>query len=611
MFRIPKALLPAFCVLALSSCGKKGDGKAEASLKSETEDKKAVELFEASFQNRVDRDPNFQAYLGIKKDQDKWTDISAAFAKENHAIRLEDQKKANAIDRTKLSEDNALSLDLFLLETETAIKGNDFRLYSYPVNQMHGLQAEAPALLINMHRIADVADAKAYIARLNAVPNMVDQLIEGLKEREAAGIMPPKFVHDHVIRDCKNIITGKPFDKSSKESTLRTDFAEKINKAEAIAQAEKEALIKEADKALVESFKPAYEKLAAFVTEQKSRANTDDGVWKFPEGEKFYQYALEKITTTKLTAEEIHNIGLKEVERIHGEMTAIKDKVGFKGTLQEFFAFMRTDKQFYFADTKEGRAEYLQKATAIIDNMKGRLDELFLTKPKASLVTKKVEAFREKSAGKAFYEAPALDGSRPGTYYANLYRMEEMPSYQMEALAYHEGIPGHHMQISIAQELTGVPQFRKFGRYTAYIEGWALYTEFIPKEMGLYADPYSDFGRLAMELWRACRLVVDTGIHSKKWTREQGIAFYKENTPNAEGDCVKMVERHIVMPAQATAYKIGMLKIIELRKKAKTALGDKFDVREFHDVVLTKGPLPLNILEKQVDSWVASKKAKV
>ena len=239
--------------------------------------------------------------------------------------------------------------------------------------------------------------------------------------------------------------------------------------------------------------------------------------------------------------------------------------------------------------------------------MKSRLDSLFLTKPKADMIVKQVEAFREKSAGKAFYQQPAPDGSRPGIYYANLYDMEAMPTYQMAALAYHEGIPGHHMQIAIKQELEGIPMFRKFGGYTAYTEGWGLYSELIPKEIGLYEDPYSDFGRLAMELWRACRLVVDTGIHSQKWTRQQGIDYYVTNTPNAVSDAVKMVERHIVMPSQATAYKIGMLKILELREKAKTALGDKFDIREFHDVILKNGPVPLNVLEGFVDSYVASK----
>ena len=268
---------------------------------------------------------------------------------------------------------------------------------------------------------------------------------------------------------------------------------------------------------------------------------------------------------------------------------------------------MRDDKQFYKPETDEGREEYLQENRDVIENMKTRLPELFLTLPKADLTVKRVETFREKSAGKAFYNRPAPDGSRPGIYYVNLYKMSEMPTYQMEALAYHEGIPGHHMQLAISQELEGLPKFRKFGGYTAHTEGWGLYSEYLPKEIGLYSDPYSDFGRLAMEIWRACRLVVDTGIHSKKWTREQGIEFYGKNTPNPAGDTVKMVERHVVMPSQATAYKIGMLKILELREKSKKTLGDKFDLREFHDVVITNGALPLNILEELVDEWVASK----
>ena len=247
----------------------------------------------------------------------------------------------------------------------------------------------------------------------------------------------------------------------------------------------------------------------------------------------------------------------------------------------------------------------MDKATQIIDDMRGELDKLFMTKPKAEMVVRPVEAFREKSAGKAFYNSPAPDGSRPGIYYANTYDMTQMPKYQMEALAYHEGIPGHHMQLSIAQEMDGLPKFRRFdAHYTAYVEGWGLYSEYIPKEIGYYKDPYSDFGRLAMELWRACRLVVDTGIHAKKWTREKGIQFYKDNTPNPEGDCIKMVDRHIVMPGQATAYKIGMLKILELREKAKTALADKFDIRAFHEVVLSNGALPLDVLEELIDEYI-------
>jgi uncharacterized protein (DUF885 family) len=409
-----------------------------------------------------------------------------------------------------------------------------------------------------------------------------------------------------VIQDSENILVGQPFDNSNKQSTLLEDFMKKVNKLD-IDEKTKSNLEFQANEALLTSVKPAYEGLVSFMKEQKERANTDDGAWKFPDGEAFYNMALKMTTTTDLTADEIHEIGLSEVARIHGEMEAIKNQVGFEGTLQDFFQFMKTDKQFYYTSDQKGKDAYLKEAVHLIDSMKTRLDEIFITKPKADIIVKAVEPFREKSAGKAFYNRPAADGSRPGIYYANLYDMESMPTYQMEALAYHEGIPGHHMQLAIQQELEEVPMFRKFGGYTAYTEGWGLYSEFIPKEMGFYADPYSDFGRLAMELWRACRLVVDTGIHSKKWTREEGIKYYTDNTPNAELDAIKMVERHIVMPGQATAYKIGMLKIVGLRKKAKDALGDKFDIREFHEVVISHGAIPLNVLEDFVDEYISSK----
>jgi len=361
--------------------------------------------------------------------------------------------------------------------------------------------------------------------------------------------------------------------------------------------------------ALINNLKPGYEQLITYLTALEKKADNRDGAWKFPDGEAFYNNALKRTTTTDLTSEQIHDIGLSEVSRIHDEMRVIMTKVNFNGTLNEFFEFMRTDKQFYYPATPEGKQRYIDEAVALIDDMEGRLDSLFLTKPKAALKVKAVEAFREQSAGKAFYQRPAPDGSRPGIYYANLYDMEAMPIYQMAALAYHEGIPGHHMQLAIKQELTGIPMFRKFGGYTAHTEGWGLYSEKIPKEIGLYQDPYSDFGRLAMELWRACRLVVDTGMHTKKWTRDESIEYYTSNTPNAVSDAVKMVERHVVMPSQATAYKIGMNKIIELREHAKVQLGAQFDIREFHDIVLKNGPVPLNVLADLVDAYIVEKKA--
>jgi len=337
-------------------------------------------------------------------------------------------------------------------------------------------------------------------------------------------------------------------------------------------------------------------------------ATTEDGVWKLPDGKAYYETRLEARTTTDMSAEEIHQLGLSETERIHGEMREIMALVGFEGSLQEFFEFMRTDEQFYLPNTPEGRAEYIAGAEEIIAGMEARLTEVFNRFPEADMVVKAVEPFRERSAGKAFYQRPSADGSRPGTYYANLYRMEDMPTYQMEALAFHEGTPGHHMQIAIQQELDDVPSFRRFSGVTAYSEGWGLYSEYFPKEMGFYQDPFSDFGRLAMELWRAARLVVDTGLHDKQWTREEAVQWLLDNTPNPEGDAIKAIDRYIVMPGQATAYKIGMNKILELRARAESELGAAYDIRDFHDVVLANGPVPLSILEENVEAYIAATK---
>ncbi len=575
------------------------------------ESKKVNAFFEKSFEEQLDLSPELQTRLGIKKDYDKLDNDSP----EADAKKLASQKKkliwlTDSVNVEALSKEVLLSYKLFKKKVKNNIADHKYKLYNYPVNQMFGAQSGKPAFLINMHRIDTISDANAYISRLNEFNKYFTQLIKNLEAREAAGIIPPKFVFNKVIEDSENILTGKPFDNADKKSTLLKDFSEKVSNLDIDTKTKSnlEALAKQA---LLTSVKPAYNSLISFIKKQKERANSDHGAWKFPDGKAFYNNALKRTTTTDLTANEIHEIGLSEVARIHKEMNIIRNKVGFKGTLQDFFQFMKTDKQFYYKADKQGKAAYLKKAVNLIDSMETRLDEIFITKPKASIIVKAVESFREKSAGKAFYNRPAADGSRPGIYYANLYDMESMPIYQMEALAYHEGIPGHHMQLAIQQELKDVPLFRKFGGYTAYTEGWGLYSEFIPKEMGFYADPYSDFGRLAMELWRACRLVVDTGIHAKKWTREEGIAYYTENTPNAKLDAIKMVERHIVMPSQATAYKIGMLKILELRAKAKNALGDQFDIRDFHEVVIAQGAIPLHILEEFVNEYIISKQAMV
>jgi uncharacterized protein (DUF885 family) len=572
------------------------------------ESAKANAFFDRVFDREVGRDPVKAALLGIKTGYDQWTDISEEHAQQELEIVKVNLDSLKQFDINALDEQAKISYRLFENDARQKTENFKWHQHDYPVNQMGGTHVDMPTFLINVHLVANKSEAEAYISRLSKVNGMFDQLINNLKLREAKNILPPKFVFPYVLNDCKNVISGQPFEKTSNVNPLMEDITKKVNALTDVDDAGKKELIQKASDALMTSVKPAYEKLMAYWTELEKKSTVDDGAWKLPDGDTFYDAALKQTTTTDLTADQIHEIGLKEVERIHNEMREIMKKVNFKSdNLQEFFDFMRTDKQFYYPGTPEGKEAYRVKAVAIIDNMKKELDKLFLTKPKADCVVKPVEAFREKSAGGAFYEDPAPDGSRPGRYYINLYNMADQATYQMEALAYHEGIPGHHMQIAIAQELKGIPKFRMHGGNTAYVEGWALYSEKVPKEIGFYQDPYSDFGRLAMELFRAARLVVDTGIHRKKWTREKALAYFKENTPNPEGDNKKEIERYIVWPSQATGYKIGMIKILELRENAKTKLGNKFDIREFHDVVLTSGPVPMNILEEMVNTWVSKK----
>ncbi|MGJ8562159.1 MAG: DUF885 domain-containing protein [Alphaproteobacteria bacterium] len=601
-------------VLALTACqqsdapAKDNPAQTEAALEAAQAVNAQLDVwFETKFMENARRYPQVLAGLGIKERTSEWNDPSRAFALEQLERTKSDLAElTSTFDRSALTADRQLSYDLYVRQAENSIEDDEWWGYNYPFNQMFGAQSGIPTFLLNQHRIDNEADAKAYIARINAVQSYLGEIVKNAKESADRGIMPPRFVYDHVLRDVGNVMTGAPFTKIGKDNLILKDFKAKLGNLDLDEDASK-ALIAEANDALFTSFRPAFQALNTELKRQQALSTEDDGAWKLPKGEDFYAWRLNRMTTTDMSAAEIHQLGLDEVARIHGEMRTIMKEVGFEGTLQEFFTYLKTDPKFTYEDSDAGRQAYLDEATRMIDVMKTRLDDVFLKKPVADLEVRRVEDFREKSAGKAFYNRPAADGSRPGYYYANLYKITDMPKYQMEALAYHEGIPGHHMQLAIAQELTGVPQFQKYARVTAYTEGWGLYSEFLPKEMGFYEDPYSDFGRLSMEIWRAARLVVDTGLHDKKWTRQEAIDYLLDNTPNPENDAIKAIERYIVMPGQATAYKIGMIKIQNLREDAKARLGDKFDIREFHDVVLKSGPLPLSILETQVDDWVKSK----
>ena len=564
--------------------------------------------FEQKFMEGVKRSPSSLAALGIKERMDEWDDPSRAGELEELNYTRQDLAELRKnFDFDALDESSQLSYRLYERNAEQAIEGDRFHEYGYPFNQMFGVQSGIPTFMLNRHKIDTQEDAQNYIKRLEGVKEYLGTIVARSNAAMEKGINPPKFVYGHVIRDASNVLKGLPFEEDSDEvNLLLNDFKTKVDKLD-LDDETREQLYTDAATALLTSVGPAYRDMIAALKTQEAKATTDDGVWKLPDADAYYAYRLKRITSTDMTADEIHELGLREMDRIHGEMRDIMKTVGFEGDLQDFFQFIRTDKRFVYPNTEAGKARYLKEATAWIDQMKGELPKVFNTLPKAELEVKAVEAFRERSAGKAFYNRPAPDGSRPGVYYANLYNMDDMPVYQMEALAYHEGVPGHHMQLSISQELQGIPKFRKYGSMTAYTEGWGLYSEFLPKEMGFYKDPYSDFGRLAMEIWRAARLVVDTGLHDKKWTREEAIDYLVTNTPNPEGDCIKAIERYIVMPGQATAYKIGMIKIIDLREAAKAKLGDKFDLAEYHDIVLASGPVPLNILEERVNAWVASK----
>ncbi|MGB3807113.1 MAG: DUF885 domain-containing protein [Erythrobacter sp.] len=552
-------------------------------------------LFDAYDQASLELSPLSKAYRGIRdEDYGRWDDFSDAAERAEYELLQRTAADMRAeFDPTSLPEQDALSYRLFEALAERREGLWPYRDYDYIFDQMRGAQSQLPAFLINIHSVANVDQARDYVSRIEGLGSAMDTLVAGSRERADRGIMPPDWVYPRVISDINNLLDA------GADNAVLEDFASKVDELDIDGEV-RDGLKADAINAWVTSAQPAYRRLLAEMQRQQAIAPTDDGIWRLPDGDDYYAALLRNYTTTDLTADEIHELGLQNVERIHGEMRAIMDEVGYEGDLQDFFEFTRTDDRFYY-DTREG---YLADAQARIDAIEERLPEFFGVLPSDPLTIKPVEAFREQSAGKAFYQRPAPDGSRPGTYYVNLYNLKDMSRNELEALAYHEGLPGHHLQLSIQTQLGDLPAFRRFGGVTAYSEGWGLYSEELPKEMGFYEDPYSDFGRLQMELWRAARLVVDTGLHHKRWSREEAIDYLKQNTPNPEGDIVKAIERYIVYPGQATAYMIGKLKIMELREMARSELGEDFDIHGFHDAILTSGPVPLDIMEENVEAWV-------
>ncbi len=582
-----------------------------------SESERLNEWFAAKYEEQLQSSPIMLTFLGRKEKYDQINDMTEAFEKKQlawQAKTVEDLK--TNFNYNKLSAEAKISYDIWLYQYKQAKAAAKFNNNGYIFTQFNGIQAFAAQFLINFHRVDELSDMQAYVKRIGGISTAIDQLLVRAKENAAAGTRPPKFAYEGVIEQSGNLITGIPFSdaEGAADSPLWMDIQRKIKglvDAEKITAEQAETLKSEAKSQLLNTFLPSYQALISwFESDIENTVSNPTGVSTQNNGQAFYNHMINASTTTELSAEQIHDIGVKEVARITKEMIAIKERVGFEGDLPAFFNFIKTDEQFFYPNTDEGRQGYITDTETYLGFINEQLPKYFGLLPKADLVVKRVEAFREQDGAAQHYNPGTPDGSRPGVYYAHLSDMTAMPKNEMEGVAYHEGNPGHHMQISIAQELTSVPQFRTQANFTAYSEGWGLYAELLAKEMGAYQDDYSDFGRLVNEMWRAVRLVVDTGLHAKGWTEEQAIAYFKEKTPIAEEAIVSEVRRYLVLPGQATAYKIGMLKILELRENAKQTLGDQFDIRGFHDTVLGGGAMPLAILERRVNDWVTIEKAK-
>jgi uncharacterized protein (DUF885 family) len=626
--RFKSFLAGTTCLILTAACSPADDSTAMSAGESraaseqapataeQSETERLYAWFQEQFQTEIALSPTAQTYLGMIDDMDaygRWDDPSEEAFRESlarSAARLRHLREN--VDYDALTEEAQVSVRFAeFIENNTAQQG-EFWDHGYIFTQFFGPHTNLPTVLIGYHRIDNVEHAEAYISRLNELGPVIETYTAQADARARDGVLAPAFAYPIVVTAAERIVTGAPFDDSGEDSPLLADFRGKVEALD-IDREQKDELIARAEQALTESVGPAYAALVE--TMERHGAMTEgrnDGAWALPEGEAFYRSQLMNYTTrTDLTAQEIHDTGLAEVERIHGEMRAIMEEVGFEGTLADFFEFLRTDDQFYFPDSDEGREQYLAQATGYVDRVMEIAPQYFDTLPRADLEVRAVEEYRIETATGAFYESGSLDGARPGAYYVNLADMRENPIYLIETLSYHEGAPGHHFQLALAQELENVPMFQRLTGYSAFSEGWGLYAENLGKTMGGFTDPYQDFGRLSYEVFRAARLVVDTGLHALQWSEQDAIDYMIANTPFPEGDIRNEVRRYIVWPGQAVSYKIGMLTILELRQRTMDALGDDFDWGEFHDVVLTNGSIPLTLLEELVDDYIAEKQAEL
>jgi uncharacterized protein (DUF885 family) len=610
---LPKEFrMTAFLRRLAATCGLLIMGlAATAAAQPATEDARLAVFFEEVYQRNLKDSPTFQSQLGMKgPDYGKWNDFSDQEAQRQDALERSDLERLRSdFDYAKLSDRMKVSYRIFEEQQETSIRNFKWRFHGYSFQTMSNPATTLVTFLQNIHAIETVADAEAYISRLNALEHAYRQFIDGFNESARRGIVPTSFSFDPVIADARNVLTGAPFDDSGKDSAILADFRAKLEKLD-VPAAEKQRLLDAGIAAMRGPMKNGTLAMVSAIEALRSKSPGPHGVWALPDGAGYYQSQVQFWTTVPdLTAEKIHDIGLAEVARIRSEMETIMQKVGFKGDLPAFFEHLRTDPANFYPDTDAGRQAYLDQSKAYIDSIYADVGKYFSVLPKAALEVRQVEEWRQDTAPIAFYNQPALDGSRPGIYYVNLKDMAGKQKHEMETIAYHEGAPGHHFQVAVQQELEGVPSFQKFAFFGAYVEGWGLYAERLAKEEGRFTEPMQDFGRLQNEMLRAARLVVDTGAHAKKWTREQMIAYMLANNPMKEKEATKEVERYIDNPGQALSYKIGMIRILDLRERAKRELGPKFDLRDFHDVVLKNGAVSLTILEQLVTDYIAARKA--
>ncbi len=571
------------------------------------QDKALLAFLDKAFDEQLALSPESQTQLGFKTNYDKLDDYTDAASQRSLALAERQLKEMQTRFRPEqLGENARVSYRLFEHEVQRQRESARFRKLRFPVSTNGSPAGDIPVLLINNHKVDSVADAQAYIARLRETERVMREVTATMREQAAAGIIPNKVNFAPARADARKVITGAPFDNGA-DSTLLADFRKKVDALNASA-ATKQKLIADASAALTGPFKRGYDLLFVALDEIEPKSTGNYGAWSLPDGAAYYADRLKASTTTDLTADQIHDLGLAQVAAIRQEMEAIKREVGFNGTLEQFFDKIRTDPTLKYPNTEAGREEYLRDARAVIAAVMADAPKYFRVLPKAPLEVRAVEKWREGTASTAFYNSPSADGSRPGIYYVNLVDMNQTQKVQVAGIAAHEGAPGHHFQIARQQELADMPKFRKFGGYGAFMEGWGLYSERLADEMGIYKDPYSRFGMLSLQVWRAIRLVLDTGIHSKRWTREQAIAYFKNNSSVSDTDIAREVDRYFNWPGQATSYMVGQLKIAELRKKAETELGPKFDIRDFHEAVLSQGALPLDVLEEQVNRYIAAKR---